>query len=87
MRLKPEALAVKIADLNISLLTKKSISEARDWIENLPNFLSEKQNEIASRISKEINERLQFLIDVGLDYLTLSVLLELFPEEKASAYD
>ena len=72
MRLKPESLAVKIADLNISLLTKKSISEARNWIENLPIFLSETQNEIASRILKEINERLQFLIDVGLEYLTLS---------------
>ena len=72
MRLKPESLAVKIADLNISLLTKKSISEARNWIENLPIFLSETQNEIASRFLKEINERLQFLIDVGLEYLTLS---------------
>ena len=72
MRLKQEALSVKISDLNISQLTKTSILEARDWIEKLPKFLSKKQNEIANRILKEINERLHFLVDVGLEYLTLS---------------
>ncbi|MBK18851.1 MAG: excinuclease ABC subunit A [Rhodospirillaceae bacterium] len=72
MRLRPEALAVKLNGLHISELTEFSILAARNWFEALPAKLSEKQNEIASRILKEINERLSFLVDVGLEYLTLS---------------
>ncbi|SON55158.1 Excinuclease ABC subunit A [Hartmannibacter diazotrophicus] len=71
-RLKPEALAVKIAGLHIGEVGEKSIRTAADWFEVLPPLLSDKQNEIAGRILKEIRERLKFLNDVGLDYLTLS---------------
>ena len=49
-----------------------SIRAANDWFAELPKALSKKQTEIATRILKEIRERLQFLVDVGLDYLTLS---------------
>ncbi|MEK9692413.1 MAG: excinuclease ABC subunit UvrA [Rhodospirillaceae bacterium] len=72
LRLRPEALAVKLNDLNISEVTEKSILEARTWFEELPDTLSNQQGEIAARILKEINDRLGFLIDVGLEYLTLS---------------
>jgi excinuclease ABC subunit A len=72
LRLKPEALAVKLDGRNISQVTDMSILEARDWFVRLPGTLSAKQREIASRILKEINERLGFLVDVGLEYLTLS---------------
>ncbi len=71
-RLKPEALAVKIDGLHIGQVTEKSIRVARDWFTTLPEKLSGKQNEIAVRILKEIRERLQFLNDVGLDYLSMS---------------
>jgi excinuclease ABC subunit A len=71
-RLKPEALAVKINKLHIGEVTQMSIRIARDWFETLPETLSAKQNEIAVRILKEIRERLRFLNDVGLDYLSLS---------------
>ncbi len=71
-RLKPEALAVKIAGLTISEVTEFSIAKAVQWFETLPDHLTEKQLEIAERILKEINERLGFLNNVGLDYLTLS---------------
>ncbi|MCB1455178.1 MAG: excinuclease ABC subunit A, partial [Nitratireductor sp.] len=71
-RLKPEALAVKIDGKHISEVTLKSIRDARDWFEQLPSRLSDKQNEIATRILKEIRERLRFLNDVGLEYLSLS---------------
>ncbi|CAN7611551.1 excinuclease ABC subunit UvrA [Rhizobium sp. LjRoot30] len=71
-RLKPEALAVKINRLHIGEVTNMSIRVARDWFEILPEKLTAKQNEIAVRILKEIRERLQFLNDVGLDYLSLS---------------
>ncbi len=71
-RLKPEALAVKIAGLHIGEVTEMSIRKANDWFEELPAALNAKQNEIAVRILKEIRERLRFLNDVGLDYLTLS---------------
>jgi excinuclease ABC subunit A len=71
-RLKPEALAVKIAGQHISEITRLSVQEASLWIETLPGKLSAKQNEIAARILKEIRDRLAFLIDVGLDYLTLA---------------
>ncbi|UUX50114.1 excinuclease ABC subunit UvrA [Nisaea acidiphila] len=71
-RLKPEALAVKIAGLNISEVTEMSISEAVAWFTALTGNLTGKQAEIAERILKEINERLGFLNNVGLDYLTMS---------------
>lgn len=71
-RLKPEALAVKIADLHIGNVSDMSIRNALPWFEALPERLSAKQNEIASRILKEIRERLRFLKDVGLEYLTLA---------------
>ncbi len=71
-RLKPQALAVKIDALHIGQVTEMSIRAANDWFAELPKKLSKKQNEIATRILKEIRERLQFLVDVGLDYLTLS---------------
>jgi excinuclease ABC subunit A len=71
-RLKPQALAVKIADLHIGQVSRMSIRDARNWFETLPEALTEKQNEIATRILKEIRERLRFLNDVGLDYLALS---------------
>jgi len=71
-RLKPEALAVKIAGAHIGEVSQMSIRAAGDWFEALPGALNDKQNEIAVRILKEIRERLTFLNDVGLDYLTLS---------------
>ena len=71
-RLKPEALAVKIADFHIGHASELSVSAARDWFAALPDKLDAKRNEIAHRILKEINERLSFLVDVGLDYLTLA---------------
>jgi len=70
-RLKPQALAVKVADLHIGQVTDMSIREAASWFADLPARLTPKQNEIAQRILKEIRERLTFLNDVGLDYLTL----------------
>ena len=72
MRLKNEALCVKINDLNISEVTKKSISESKKWFSSLSEKLNEKEKKIAQHILKEINERLDFLLNVGLDYLTLS---------------
>ena len=70
-RLKPEALSVKIAGLNISQTTEFSIGEAVKWFLTLAPKLTAKQREIAERILKEINERLGFLDNVGLSYLTL----------------
>jgi excinuclease ABC subunit A len=71
-RLKPEALAVKIGGRHIGEVTEQSIRGAAKWFISLPESLNDKQNEIATRILKEIRERLKFLNDVGLDYLTLS---------------
>ncbi|HCV48260.1 MAG: excinuclease ABC subunit UvrA [PS1 clade bacterium] len=71
-RLKPEALAVKIAKLHIGEVVEMSILDADKWFAGLDKHLNSKQAEIASRILKEIRERLKFLNDVGLDYLTLS---------------
>ncbi len=71
-RLKEEALCVKINDLNISEVTKKSILDAAEWFKNLENNLDKRQFKIAEHVLKEINERLNFLLNVGLDYLTLS---------------
>ncbi|HUO20927.1 MAG TPA: excinuclease ABC subunit UvrA [Caulobacteraceae bacterium] len=72
LRLKPEALAVKIAGSSIGEAGLLSIRKARDWFGGLEMTLTDKQMEIARRILKEINDRLRFLVDVGLDYLTLS---------------
>ncbi|CCZ00188.1 uvrABC system protein A [Clostridium sp. CAG:793] len=69
-RLKPESLAVKVGDKNINELTDMPIIHIKEYINSLT--LSEKDSIIADQILKELNKRLQFLIDVGLDYLTLS---------------
>jgi excinuclease ABC subunit A len=71
-RLKPEALAVKIDRLDISAAAAMSILAARNWFGGLEERLRPKEREIARRILREINDRLGFLVDVGLDYLTLS---------------
>ena len=71
-RLKPEALAVKIAGLHISEVAAFSIAEAAEWFAKLDKKLNAKQKDIAARILKEINERLGFLNNVGLSYLSLS---------------
>lgn len=71
-RLKAEALAVKIDGKTISEVSELSIAQALDWFEKLPKKLKKQQLEIAARILKEISERLQFLNNVGLDYLNLS---------------
>ena len=65
-------MCVKINNLNISQITHKSIEDAKKWFDKLPGFLNDKQNKIAQHILKEINERLTFLLNVGLNYLTLS---------------
>jgi excinuclease ABC subunit A len=72
LRLKPEALAVKVAGSSIGEASLLSIRNAHAWFQGLNDALSDKQMEIARRILKEINDRLSFLVDVGLDYLTLS---------------
>ena len=81
-RLKDEALCVKINKLHISQVTEKSITEAQNWFKNLEDNLSEREIKIAEHILKEINERLNFLLNVGLDYLTLSRSLVLYLVEK-----
>ncbi|SFI42447.1 excinuclease ABC subunit UvrA [Jannaschia pohangensis] len=71
-RLRPEALAVKIGKLHVGQVVQMSIREALDWCEAVPGQLSKQNNEIARAILKEIRERLGFLNNVGLQYLTLS---------------
>ena len=71
-RLRPEALAVKIAGLHAGQVVEMSIKQAFDWIDTVPEELTAQKNEIARAILKEIRERLGFLNNVGLDYLTLS---------------
>lgn len=71
-RLKPEALAVKIDMRHIGEISQLSVKDALAWVTALPSRLSQKQNEIAPRILKEIRDRLTFLLDVGLEYLTLA---------------
>ena len=71
-RLKPEALAVKIAGRHVGEVVQMSIRAAEDWFTGLEKKLNAKQKQIAVRILKEIRERLKFLNDVGLEYLTLS---------------
>ena len=69
-RLKPEILAIKVGDKNINELTQMSIKQIKDYLNNLE--LNKTQKMISELILKEIDQRLQFLIDVGLEYLTLS---------------
>ena len=71
-RLKPEAMCVQVADLHIGQASEMSVRRAGEWFTQLPKHLTDKQNEIAVRVLKEIRERLRFLVDVGLDYLTLA---------------
>ncbi|MDG2190947.1 MAG: excinuclease ABC subunit UvrA [Paracoccaceae bacterium] len=71
-RLRPEALAVKIAKLHVGELVQMSIRDALSWCEGVPEHLSDQKNQIAAAILKEIRERLGFLNNVGLEYLTLS---------------
>ena len=71
-RLKPEALCVKIAGAHIGEVSDMSVRKAAAWFNDLPGKLNAKQNEIAVRVLKEIRERLRFLVDVGLEYLTLA---------------
>ncbi|MDD9728739.1 excinuclease ABC subunit UvrA [Mameliella sp. AT18] len=71
-RLREEALAVKIAGLHVGQVVEMSIKQAFDWCETVPASLTSQKNEIARAILKEIRERLGFLNNVGLEYLTLS---------------
>jgi excinuclease ABC subunit A len=71
-RLKPEALCVKVGGLHIGEVSEMSIKRAGEWVTELPPHLNKQQNEIAARLLKEIRERLKFLVDVGLEYLTLA---------------
>lgn len=72
LRLKAEALAVKVAGRDISHAAGLSIRDARAWFAGLDEGFTPKQREIAARILKEINDRLRFLCDVGLEYLALN---------------
>jgi excinuclease ABC subunit A len=71
-RLKPEALCVKIGGNHIGEISELSVRRAGEWFETVPKALNAQQNEIAARVLKEIRERLSFLLDVGLNYLTLA---------------
>lgn len=71
-RLKQESLCVKVDNLNIGQVAAKTIHEAQDWFSNIDSKLNAKQRQIATRVVKEIQERLKFLNNVGLDYLSLS---------------
>ena len=71
-RLKTEALVVRVADKHIGDATALSILEARDWFSSLSGILSDRQLQIGGLVLKEINDRLGFLVNVGLEYLTLS---------------
>ncbi len=71
-RLRPEALAVQIAGLHVGQVVQMSIREAHAWVTSVPEHLSKQKNQIARAILKEVRERLGFLNNVGLEYLTLS---------------
>ena len=71
-RLKPESLCVKIGGKHIGEISELSVRRAGEWFESVPKALNAQQNEIAVRVLKEIRERLSFLLDVGLNYLTLA---------------
>ena len=84
-RLKPEALCVKIAGAAYRRSVRHVGQEAAAWFDDLPGKLNAKQNEIAVRVLKEIRERLRFLVDVGLEYLTLAGRAAPCPAARASA--
>jgi excinuclease ABC subunit A len=71
-RLKPEALSVRVAAKDISEASNFSIRDAREWFQSLDKGFKPKEREIAARILKEINDRLRFLVDVGLEYLAMN---------------
>lgn len=71
-RLKKESLYFKLHDKNIAELAEMNISNLSKWIDDLPNHLNKKQKEIASDILSEIKKRIQFLLNVGIDYLNLN---------------
>ena len=71
-RLNREALSYKIWDKNIAELAEMDITELRDWIDHVEEHMNEKQRTIAVEIIKEIRKRINFLLDVGLDYLALN---------------
>jgi len=71
-RLKKESLHFRIHDKNIAELSEMNISELYQWVNTVEDYLSEKQRKIASEILKEIRNRLQFMLDVGLSYLSLN---------------
>jgi excinuclease ABC subunit A len=70
-RLKPEALAVTVDGQTIAQVSDLSVTEALAWAERLPNRLNDRERAIARQVLKEIRSRLGFLVDVGLDYLTI----------------
>ncbi|HET6381360.1 MAG TPA: excinuclease ABC subunit UvrA [candidate division Zixibacteria bacterium] len=71
MRLKPESLSVTVGGRNIIETTQMSVTDALAWHQALPEKLTERENQIARQVLKEIRARLGFLVDVGLEYLTL----------------
>ncbi|HEX2142377.1 MAG TPA: excinuclease ABC subunit UvrA, partial [Candidatus Limnocylindria bacterium] len=71
MRLKPESLSVTVGDRNVIETTQLSVTDALAWHQALPELLTERENHIARQVLKEIRSRLGFLVDVGLEYLTL----------------
>ncbi|MDP2629244.1 MAG: excinuclease ABC subunit UvrA [Candidatus Harrisonbacteria bacterium] len=71
-RLRPEALSVKIGGANIDDVVRPSIEKSYQWFSELPEHLSENQKKIAVNVLREITDRLEFLLEVGLDYLTLN---------------
>jgi excinuclease ABC subunit A len=70
-RLKPESLSVTVNGMNISQVSKLSVTESLRWAELLPNHLSDRERQIGRQVLKEVRSRLGFLADVGLDYLTI----------------
>ena len=83
-RLKPELLCVKIGGKHIGEISEMSVLRAGEWFDTVPKALNTQQNEIATRVLKEIRERLSFLLDVGLNYLTLARASAHSPAAKAS---
>jgi excinuclease ABC subunit A len=71
MRLKPESLSVTVGDRNIIETTRLAVTDALAWYAGLADLLTDRENQIARQVLKEIRARLGFLVDVGLDYLTL----------------
>jgi excinuclease UvrABC ATPase subunit len=71
-RLSQEALSYRLHDKNIADLADMDLDELYEWLENVPQYLEQRQNEIAGEILKEIRTRLKFMLDVGLEYLALS---------------